>query len=132
MSFNEKVYALIWTTTPWTLPGNLALGLNPEFNYVFIKWDDEIYLVAEGRISALCAELDKDLPEILKEVSPNLLEKKFAKHPFLERKSYFLLADFVTLETGTGVVHIAPGHGEEDYYCAINYGIEPYVPVDQE
>ena len=132
MPLGEKLFALIWTTTPWTLPGNLALGLNPEFEYVLIKWDDEVYLVAEGRVSALCAEFERDLPQILGKVSPKVLEKKSARHPFLDRESYFLLGDFVTLESGTGVVHMAPGHGEEDYLCALKYGIEPYVPVDQE
>ncbi len=127
------LYALIWTTTPWTIPANLALALNPEYSYVLIKWDNEIFLVAEGRVSALCAEFNRDLPEILIKINPEDLEKKEAIHPIYEdRKSLFILADFVTLESGTGVVHSAPGHGEEDYYACLKYGIEPYVPVDKE
>ena len=130
----EKTYALIWTTTPWTLPANLALALHPEYDYVLIRWngEDEVYLVAEGRVSALCAILGKDLPEILAKVSGEALEKKTALHPFYDRESLFVLAEFVTLDTGTGIVHIAPGHGEEDYQVGLKYALPVYVPVDEE
>jgi len=132
LKIKKPIYILIWTTTPWTLPANLALAFNPDFDYVLVNWDNEYYIIAEGRISALCAELDKELPEIIASINPRTLEKKTAWHPFYERKSLLVLADFVTLDTGTGIVHIAPGHGEEDYICGLNYNLDIYVPVDQE
>jgi len=130
----EKTYAVIWTTTPWTLPANLALAMHQDFDYVLIRWrdEDEVYLVAEGRVSALCAILERELPEILAKVPAQILEKMTAKHPFYERESLFILANFVTLDTGTGIVHIAPGHGEEDYQVGLSYGFDVYVPVDEE
>lgn len=132
MTFPKPISILIWTTTPWTLPANLALAFNPEFDYFIIKWEEEFYIVAEGRISALCAELDRDLPERVAKISPKELEGKKAYHPFYQKESLIILADFVTLDTGTGIVHIAPGHGEEDYLIGLKYDLEIYVPVDQE
>ena len=131
-TFSKPISILIWTTTPWTLPANLALAFNPEFDYLIIEWDEELYIVAEGRISALCAELNKELPKKVAQIDPKKLEGKEAHHPFYERKSLIILADFVTLDTGTGIVHIAPGHGEEDYQIGLKYNLEVYVPVDQE
>ena len=122
---------VIWTTTPWTLPANLAIALNPEFDYVAVRWGEEVLILAEGRLSALCAELDRDLPAILFRFKPQRLEGCHAIHPFYERESVFILADYVTLEAGTGCVHIAPGHGEEDYESGLKYGLEVYSPVDE-
>jgi isoleucyl-tRNA synthetase len=132
LKFTNRPSIIIWTTTPWTLPANLALAFNPEFDYLLIRWDEEIFIIAEGRLSALCAELDRDLPEILARFNPEILERKTAYHPFYERTSLIVLGDFVTLDTGTGIVHIAPGHGEEDYECGLKYGLDVYVPVDKE
>jgi len=130
----EECYLVIWTTTPWTLPANLALAIHPDYEYVAVKWqgENEVYVIAEGRLSALCAELDKSLPEILGRFKAKVFEGKKALHPFLDRESIVVLADFVTLDTGTGIVHIAPGHGEEDYEVGLKYGLDVYVPVDQE
>ena len=128
----KSISILIWTTTPWTLPANLALAFNPEFDYLLVEWDEELFIVAEGRISALCAELNRDLPKIVAKINPKDLEGKKAYHPFYEKESLIILADFVTLETGTGIVHIAPGHGEEDYQIGLKYNLEVYVPVDEE
>ncbi len=132
IKIDKPAYVLIWTTTPWTLPANLALAMNPEFDYLLVEWDGEYYIVAEGRVSALCAEMNRDLPKILAKIDPKELEGKKAKHPFYDRESLIILGDFVTLDTGTGIVHIAPGHGEEDYHIGLKYGLEIYVPVDQE
>lgn len=129
---SKPISILIWTTTPWTLPANLAVAFNPNFDYLLINWDEEYFIVAEGRISALCAELNKDLPQIIARFKPTELERKKVYHPFYEKESLIILADFVTLETGTGIVHIAPGHGEEDYQIGLEYNLEVYVPVDQE
>ncbi len=135
VSLPERISALIWTTTPWTLPANLALALHPDYEYLLVRWpgEEEAYLLAEGRLLALCALLERELPEILAKIDPSLLEGKWAKHPFYEdRRSILVLGDFVTLQTGTGIVHIAPGHGEEDYQIGLKYGLEIYVPVDEE
>ncbi len=128
-----SVSIVIWTTTPWTLPANLAVALNPEFDYVVVEIDGEGLLLAEGRLSALVAELGLEkVPPILCRVKANDLEGKHAAHPFLPRESLIVLADYVTLEAGTGCVHIAPGHGEEDYETGLKYGLEVYSPVDAE
>ncbi len=124
-------HVLIWTTTPWTLPANLAVALNPDFDYVAVRWDEEVLILAEGRLSALCAELERDLPEILFRFDPKVLEKTHLRHPLYERSSLVILADYVTLEAGTGCVHIAPGHGEEDYESGKEYGLEVLSPVDE-
>ncbi len=123
-------FVVIWTTTPWTLPANLAVALNPEYPYVAVRWGEEVLILAEGRLSALCAETGAELPEILFRFEASRLEGKHARHPFYDRLSLFILADYVTLEAGTGCVHIAPGHGEEDYESGLRYGLEVYSPVE--
>lgn len=132
IKIDKPLSILIWTTTPWTLPANLALAFNPEFDYLIVHIGEEFLILAEGRLTALCAELNLDLPPILARFKPDFLEGKKAYHPFYPRESLLILADFVTLETGTGVVHIAPGHGEEDYQVGLKYGLEVYTPVDIE
>ncbi len=133
LGLSEPAAILIWTTTPWTLPANLAVALHPEFDYLVVRWNgEEPLLLAEGRLSALCAELGRDLPEILLRIRARDLENKHAYHPFYARKSRLILADYVTLEAGTGCVHIAPGHGEEDYESGLRYGLEVYSPVDDQ
>ncbi|WP_456370254.1 isoleucine--tRNA ligase [Thermodesulfatator atlanticus] len=130
---NKKVSVVIWTTTPWTLPANLAVAFNPEFSYVAVELNDEILILAEGRLSALAAELGLEkVPPIIARIEAQSLEKKHLKHPFLPRKSLIVLADYVTLDAGTGCVHTAPGHGEEDYETGLKYGLDIYAPVDPE
>ena len=127
------VSILIWTTTPWTLPANLAVALHPDFDYVVVELEGEAFLLAEGRLSSLVAELGLEkVPSILCRLKGPELEGKHAAHPFLKRDSLIVLADYVTLEAGTGCVHIAPGHGEEDYETGLRYGLEVYSPVDAE
>lgn len=82
----KSISILIWTTTPWTLPANLALAFNPEFDYLLVKWDEELFIVAEGRISALCAELNRDLPKIVAKINPKDLEGKKLIIPFMKKK----------------------------------------------
>ncbi|MCS7149147.1 MAG: isoleucine--tRNA ligase [Caldimicrobium sp.] len=129
---DRKVSILIWTTTPWTIPANLALAFNPEFTYLLVDLQGELLILAEGRLSVLCAELNLNLPTILAKFSPIFLDRHHARHPLYDRKSLIVLADFVTLDTGTGVVHIAPGHGEDDYLVGLKYGLEVYTPVNVE
>ncbi len=128
---DKPAFVVIWTTTPWTLPANLAVALNPELDYVAVELNGEVILLAEGRLSALTAELGLEkVPPILFRFKPSDLEGKHVKHPFIDRESLFILADYVSLESGTGCVHIAPGHGEEDYESGLKYGLEVYSPVD--
>lgn len=132
LKLEKPTFILIWTTTPWTLPANLALAFHPDYDYLLIELEGEYLMVAEGRLSALCAELDKTLPPIIARFKPEFLENLKAKHPLYERDSLIILAEFVTLDSGTGIVHIAPGHGEEDYLVGLKYGLEVYTPVDSE
>lgn len=126
---DRKVSVVIWTTTPWTLPANLAIAFHPDFDYVAIEKEDEVYIVAEGRLEALKERIGLSGKVLLK-VSGKDLEGMNADHPFVNRKSQAVLGEFVSLEEGTGIVHIAPGHGEDDYEIGLKYGLDIYAPVD--
>ncbi len=125
----EEVYLVIWTTTPWTLPANLALAVHPEVKYVALKTEEGIYLVAEALKERLSETIGLK-GEVIKEFKGEELQGLRAHHPFIERLSRVVTADFVTTEDGTGVVHIAPGHGEDDYLIGIKEGLDIYAPVD--
>ncbi|HYA27158.1 MAG TPA: isoleucine--tRNA ligase [Thermodesulfovibrionales bacterium] len=121
----KSVFFIIWTTTPWTLPANLALAVNPEYDYVAVSQDGEIFIVA--------GELKERLPfggKVLFTVKGGKLEGMRAEHPFILRESKVIAGDFVTVDEGTGIVHIAPGHGEDDYEAGLKYGLDIYAPVD--
>jgi isoleucyl-tRNA synthetase len=121
---------VIWTTTPWTLPANLAIALHPEFDYRFFRLRDRRVLLAERLAGALGAATGADLAPEGNRVEGRVFEGLACRHPFIDRKSGIVLADYVTLDTGTGAVHTAPGHGAEDYHTGRKYGLEPYAPVD--
>lgn len=126
----RKVFAIIWTTTPWTLPANLALAFHPDFSYVAVEQNNEIYIIAEGRREALREKIGLE-GTVLLQLSGKEMEGMHALHPFIPRKSVAVLGDFVSLEEGTGIVHIAPGHGEDDYETGLRYGLDIYAPVDR-
>ena len=125
-----KAYMVIWTTTPWTLPANLAISLHPEFQYVAVAIHDEVLIVAEERLSSLILEWDVTEYKILGICKGKNWENAVCQHPFINRDSKVILGDHVTLEQGTGCVHTAPGHGQDDYIVGLKYGLEPYNPVD--
>ena len=125
----KKVFIIIWTTTPWTLPANLALAVHPDLPYVAVENDDEVYIVAEDLLGTL-REKQILKGEVLLKVPGGNLEGLVTEHPFVERQSKVFPGDFVTIEEGTGIVHIAPGHGEEDYELGSKYGLDIYAPVD--
>ncbi|MDP3260253.1 MAG: isoleucine--tRNA ligase, partial [Thermodesulfovibrionales bacterium] len=125
----KKIFFVIWTTTPWTLPANLALAFHPELVYAAVEHGDEIYIVAEGRLDALKERIDLN-GKVLAKISGKDLEGINAEHPFIQRESRAVLGEFVSLEEGTGIVHIAPGHGEDDYKTGLKYGLDIYAPVD--
>ncbi|VAW38586.1 Isoleucyl-tRNA synthetase, partial [hydrothermal vent metagenome] len=106
-----NIKVIIWTTTPWTLPANLAVAMHPAFVYAAVRVGDEIWIMAEERVEAAMAEFELSGYEILTTFSARQLERRHCRHPFLERDSLIVLADYVTLDTGTGCVHTAPGHG---------------------
>lgn len=130
----EKVYSVIWTTTPWTIPSNMAVCLHPAFDYGYYKktGTDEIYIIATGLVSKFAADVeweDNDL-ELLGTVKGTDLELLNTKHPLIERFSPIILGMHVTLEAGTGAVHTAPGHGLEDWEAGQKYNIATFSPFD--
>lgn len=126
----KKVSVVIWTTTPWTLPANLAVALHPQYDYVVIPFQDEFVIVAKNLLENFAATIGFKTPEPVERFSGKKLERKNAQHPFLSRPSLIILSDHVTIDTGTGAVHTAPGHGEEDFVVGKEYGLEPLTPVD--
>ena len=125
----KRVSVVIWTTTPWTIPANLAIALHPEFTYAALEVNGEVLIVAEGLKDAFLAA-NKLEGRVLATFPAQVLERKRCKHPFYDRDSIVLLGEHVTLEAGTGCVHTAPGHGQEDYELALKEGLEIYNPVD--
>ena len=121
---------VIWTTTPWTLPANLAICLHPEFQYLAVGIGEEVFVVAEDRLSSLIMEWNVKEYKILGNCKGQDWEHAVCQHPFIDRTSQIILGEHVTLEQGTGCVHTAPGHGQDDYIVGLKYGLEPYNPVD--
>jgi isoleucyl-tRNA synthetase len=133
--FKDKVSIAIWTTTPWTLPANLAIAVDPKENYVVQEFSrdgvSETLLLADRLVPQFCASTKfKPVGKRLAAFPGAKLEKVKARHPFLDREVTVLTADFVTMDTGTGAVHIAPGHGEDDYWLGKANGLEILSPVD--
>ncbi len=121
---------VIWTTTPWTLPANLAIAVHPELDYVFAQHGAEIFVVAAAMLEKFAADCGLEGPvEVLRTVRGADLEHLQARHPFIDRASPVVLADYVTTESGTGCVHTAPGHGQDDYQTGLRYKLEIYCPV---
>jgi len=126
----RRVYALIWTTTPWTIPANMAIAYHPRFEYAAVEVRGEVYLVAKELVKATADLCGWAEPKELAVIPGARLETCVFRHPFLDRDSRGVLAEHVTLEQGTGAVHTAPGHGHEDYLTGMQYGIDVYCPVD--
>jgi len=125
----DNSYLVIWTTTPWTLPANVAVAVNPELKYAVLKSSGKNFIVAENLVEDFKEKTGIE-GEVVKVLSGRELEGVTYKHPFLDRKGKVVLADYVASDTGTGLVHIAPGHGEEDYQVGLKYGLPVLVPVD--
>jgi len=124
----DGVSILIWTTTPWTLPANLAIAVHPEYDYALFELNGRHYIAA-SRLTPLIAEQVGGTARILAEVPGAELHRLKARHPLFERDSLIINTDYVALDTGTGCVHTAPGHGEDDYRAGLSYGLEIYSPV---
>jgi isoleucyl-tRNA synthetase len=125
----KQASVVIWTTTPWTIPANLAIALHPELDYVALNVNGEILIVADGLKESFLKEIGAE-GEVIATFPSRLLERKLARHPFYDRDSVILLGEHVTLEAGTGAVHTAPGHGQEDYELGLKEGLDIYNPVD--
>jgi isoleucyl-tRNA synthetase len=127
----KKVSTIIWTTTPWTLPASMAVAFHPDENYVALESGGEVYIVA--------SKLAKEVAEKCKLADPRerahfpgrKMERLNFQHPFLDRKILGVLADYVTMDTGTGVVHTAPSHGAEDFMTGVKYGLDATSNVDE-
>ena len=128
----KPVSVIIWTTTPWTIPANLAIALHPDFTYVAVEVAGEVFILAEGLLEEVMKKFGVQQYRLLEKFSGKDLEGLKCRHPFLERESLLILASYVTLDAGTGCVHTAPGHGQEDYESGVVYGIDIYSPVDDD
>jgi isoleucyl-tRNA synthetase len=128
----SKASVVIWTTTPWTLPANLAIALHEDFIYSALKVGEEVLIVARDLQERCMGAFGLGEYSVLAEIPGAALEGIKCRHPWINRESVIILAPFVTLETGTGCVHIAPGHGQEDYEIGMKYGLKNYAPVDDE
>ena len=127
----NKTYFIIWTTTTWTLPGNLAIALHPRESYAVVKASDgNFYIVAEALADNTMKQGGIDEYEIVCTMAGSEFELMTAKHPFLDRDSLIVNADYVTMDSGTGCVHTAPGFGAEDYITGRKYNMDIIVPVD--
>ena len=129
----SKLYFVIWTTTIWTLPGNLAIALHPDEQYSIVKAPNgEMYIMADALTAKVMKIGGFDSYEFVESHPGSFYENMLAKHPFLDKTSRLVLADYVTMDSGTGCVHTAPGFGADDYQTCMRYGMEMVVPVDDQ
>ena len=128
----EDTSFVIWTTTPWTLPANLGIFVHPDYVYAQVKTSAGTFVVAKDLVESLTATLSWKNVEILQEFPGSALEYMTAWHPFYERESLVMNGDYVTLDAGTGLVHTAPGHGEDDFYYSRKYNLAVLSPVDSQ
>jgi len=128
----RKVYVLIWTTTPWTIPANLAIAFHLDYSYVAAEVNGEVWILAEALLEQVMAQAGKTRYTVLAKFPGKQVEGLKCRHPFINRESVLILANYITLDTGTGCVHTAPGHGQEDYESGLEYNIPIYSPVDDQ
>lgn len=122
---------IIWTTTPWTIPSNMAISVHPDLTYVSVRVEETTYIIAEKLLDKVAEALNWSNTKVEKTFTGKELEHVVAKHPIYERDSLLTLGEHVTTEAGTGCVHTAPGHGEDDYWIGIRYGLDILCPVDE-
>ncbi|RUM41033.1 MAG: isoleucine--tRNA ligase [Desulfobulbus sp.] len=126
----RKVFALIWTTTPWTLPANMGVAFHPDFVYAAVEVAGEVWIIAQELVDTCFQQFGIQDYTVLTTFSAKALEGKNCRHPFLDRNSLMVLANYVTTESGTGCVHTAPGHGADDYITGLRYGLDVLSPLD--
>lgn len=129
---DKDLYAVIWTTTPWTIPSNLAICLHPRFEYTFFTYKNDIYMIGQELLASFLAGVNWDEKDInvLGSAKGQDLELLNTKHPLYDRKSPLILGEHVTTDAGTGEVHTAPGHGLEDYEVGVKYNLDVLSPLD--
>jgi isoleucyl-tRNA synthetase len=125
----RKVSVLIWTTTPWTIPSNLAVAFHPEFDYAAFEVDGRAVILAEGLADAVGKVVGRAFDTPVAKMKGAALEGIRFRHPLYARDSVGVLGDYVTLDAGTGAVHTAPGHGADDFNTGVRYGLEIYAPI---
>lgn len=128
----ENTEFIIWTTTAWTLPANLGISVHPEFEYSVLAVDGRHYVVATDLIEKVAATLEWENYEVTQRIMGKDLDNMTAQHPFYNRESLIMCGDHVTAEDGTGLVHTAPGHGEDDYQIGMKYGLAALSPIDDQ
>jgi isoleucyl-tRNA synthetase len=126
----RNVSVLIWTTTPWTIPSNLAVAFHPDFTYGAYDVNGTVVIVARDLAEAVSAKVGKPFGAPLATFEGRAMERLVFRHPLYDRDSLGVLGDYVTLEAGTGAVHTAPGHGADDYHTGVRYGLEILAPLD--
>jgi isoleucyl-tRNA synthetase len=126
----RAVSVLIWTTTPWTIPSNLAVAFHPDLQYGAYEVEEQTVIVAEALASRVGEAVGKTFGHPIARMAGSALERLRFRHPLYDRDSLAVLGDYVTLEAGTGAVHTAPGHGADDFNTGVRYGLEIYAPVD--
>lgn len=132
VSSDKDLYAVIWTTTPWTIPSNLAISLHPRFEYTFFEREGDVYMIGQDLLASFLQGVAWEESEIkvLGSTKGQNLELLNTQHPLYERKSPLILGEHVTTEAGTGEVHTAPGHGLEDYEVGVKYKLDVLSPLD--
>ncbi len=126
----RSCHVIIWTTTPWTLPANMAVAFHPDFLYAAVEVEGEVWILASDLVEECFRSFGLDDYRTIATFSASRLEGKHCRHPFMDRDSLLVLADYVTLDAGTGCVHTAPGHGADDYLTGLRYGLDILSPVD--
>ncbi len=127
----STIFSVIWTTTPWTIPANLAVAFHPDFDYALVKAGDAHYLLFEGLVDKTMSKIGITEYSTVKTFKGAEIEGTKFKHPVFDRESLAVLADYVTTEDGTGVVHTAPGHGRDDFNTGKKYGLPILCPVNE-
>jgi isoleucyl-tRNA synthetase len=128
----REVTVLIWTTTPWTIPSNLAIAFHPDFDYGAYEFDHRVVIVAEALADNVSAATGRQLGARVAAFKGSEIEGVKFRHPLYGRDSPAVLADYVTLEQGTGAVHTAPGHGADDFRTGVKYGLDIYAPIGED
>ncbi len=126
----EETEFVIWTTTPWTIPSNLGIFAHPDYDYVLVAVNDRKFVIASELLNTVAEKLEWADYQVLQTIKGSDLDGMVAKHPFYDRDTLVMNAEYVTLESGTGLVHVAPGHGEDDYFFSRKYKIGVLSPID--
>ena len=130
LPIEKPAYAIIWTTTPWTLPANLGIAVHPEFDYSVIEHDGANYIIATELLKSVTEKFGWTDYKNVKLFKGAAFEHLRYRHAWIAREGVFVLGDYVTLDAGTGLVHTSPGHGADDFNTGIRYGLDIYTPVN--